>query len=60
MTWRSGIDVFTLGMTKNGGMSAELIVSFDDEASNELFFRTKRGGHVTSKMRFLSAQVAAL
>ncbi|MEM1332103.1 MAG: beta-eliminating lyase-related protein [Actinomycetota bacterium] len=59
MTWRSGIDVFTLGMTKNGGMSAELIVSFDDDASDELFFRTKRGGHVTSKMWFLSAQVEA-
>lgn len=58
-TWRSGIDVLTLGATKNGGLSAELIVSFDDEASNELHFRTKRAGHVTSKMRFQSAQVAA-
>lgn len=58
-TWRSGIDVLTLGATKNGGLSAELIVSFDDAASNELHFRTKRGGHVTSKMRFQSAQVAA-
>lgn len=58
-TWRSGIDVLTLGATKNGGMSAELIISFDDAASAELHFRTKRAGHVTSKMRFQSAQVAA-
>lgn len=58
-TWRAGIDVLTLGATKNGGLSAELIVSFDDAASEELFFRTKRAGHVTSKMRFQSAQVEA-
>lgn len=58
-TWRSGVDVLTLGATKNGGLSAELIVSFDDAASEELFFRTKRGGHVTSKMRYQSAQVEA-
>ena len=58
-TWRSGIDVMTLGATKNGGLSAELIVSFDDEASAELHFRTKRAGHVTSKMRFQSAQLLA-
>lgn len=58
-TWRAGIDVLTLGATKNGGLSAELIVSFDDDASEELFFRTKRAGHVTSKMRFQSAQVEA-
>jgi len=58
-TWRSGIDVLTLGATKNGGLSAELIVSFDDAASEELFFRTKRAGHVTSKMRYQSAQVEA-
>ena len=49
----------TLGATKNGGLSAELIVSFDDVASTELHFRTKRAGHVTSKMRYQSAQLLA-
>lgn len=59
VTWRAGIDVLTLGATKNGALSAEAIVSFDDEASAELVYRTKRAGHVTSKMRFQSAQVEA-
>lgn len=59
MTWRAGIDAFTLGATKNGAMSAEAIVTFDDSIADELVFRTKRSGHVTSKMRFQSAQLSA-
>jgi threonine aldolase len=34
-------------------------VVFDDAAAEELVYRTKRSGHVTSKMRFQSAQLAA-
>ncbi len=59
LTWRAGIDVLSLGATKNGGFSAEAIVAFDDEAAEELVFRTKRAGHVTSKMRLQSAQLIA-
>ena len=59
MTWRAGVDVVSLGATKNGAMSAEAIVCFDDRAADELVYRTKRSGHVTSKMRFQSAQVIA-
>ena len=59
MTWRAGIDVVSLGATKNGGLSAEAIVAFDDHAADELVYRTKRSGHVTSKMRFQSAQLIA-
>ena len=59
LTWRSGIDVVSLGATKNGGLSAEAIVVFDDTAADELVYRTKRAGHVTSKMRFQSAQLVA-
>lgn len=59
MTWRAGIDVVSLGATKNGALSAEAIVSFDDAVSDELVYRTKRAGHVTSKMRFQSAQLVA-
>jgi threonine aldolase len=57
LTWRAGIDAVTLGATKNGGLSAEAIVVFDDAAADELVYRTKRSGHVTSKMRFQSAQL---
>jgi threonine aldolase len=59
MTWRIGVDVLSLGATKNGALSAEAIVAFDDRAAEELVYRTKRAGHVTSKMRFQSAQLIA-
>jgi threonine aldolase len=57
MTWRAGVDIVSLGATKNGGLSAEAIVVFDAAAADELVYRTKRSGHVTSKMRFQSAQL---
>lgn len=59
LTWRAGVDAVSLGATKNGGLSAEAIVVFDDAAADELVYRTKRSGHVTSKMRFQSTQVLA-
>jgi threonine aldolase len=59
LTWRSGVDSVSLGATKNGGLSAEAIVVFDDVAADELVYRTKRSGHVTSKMRFQSTQILA-
>ena len=59
VTWRAGVDVLSLGATKNGALSTEAIVAFDDRIADELVYRTKRSGHVTSKMRFQSAQVAA-
>ena len=59
LTWRSGVDALSLGSTKNGGGSAEAIVVFDDRVADELVYRTKRAGHVTSKMRFQSAQLLA-
>ena len=59
LTWRAGVDAVSLGATKNGGLSAEAIVVFDDRAADELVYRTKRSGHVTSKMRFQSTQILA-
>lgn len=59
VTWRAGVDVLSLGATKNGALSAEAIVAFDDQVAEELVYRTKRSGHVTSKMRFQSAQLTA-
>lgn len=59
LTWRAGVDLVSLGATKNGALSTEAIVTFDDRAAAELLYRTKRAGHVTSKMRFQSAQLIA-
>ncbi len=58
-TWRAGVDVLSFGATKNGALAAEAIVSFRPDLARELAFRRKRGGHLFSKMRFLSAQLEA-
>jgi threonine aldolase len=59
LTWRAGVDVLSLGATKNGALSTDAIVSFDPRVSDELVYRVKRAGHVASKMRFQSAQLHA-
>lgn len=58
-TWKSGVDVLSLGATKNGAFAAEAVVLFDDALAAEFEFRRKRAGHLWSKMRFLSAQLLA-
>ena len=59
MTWKAGIDALCLGATKNGAMAAEAVILFDSERAWEFELRRKRGGHLFSKMRFLSAQIEA-
>ena len=59
MTWKAGVDVLCLGATKNGAMAAEAVVLFDREKAWEFELRRKRGGHLFSKMRFISAQIDA-
>ncbi|MCP3969484.1 MAG: low specificity L-threonine aldolase [Rhodobacteraceae bacterium] len=59
MTWKAGIDVLSLGGTKNGLMGVEAVVIFDPEKAWEFELRRKRGGHLFSKHRFLSAQFLA-
>lgn len=59
MTWRAGIDVLSLGGTKNGLLGAEAIVLFDPAKSWELELRRKRAGHLSSKMRYVAAQMEA-
>ena len=59
MTWRAGVDVLSLGGTKNGLLGAEAIVLFDPSKSWELELRRKRAGHLSSKMRYIAAQMEA-
>jgi len=59
MTWKAGVDVLSFGATKNGAMAAEALIFFDEKRAAECAFRRKRGGHLFSKMRFLSAQLEA-
>jgi threonine aldolase len=57
MTWQLGVDVVSFGATKNGTMTADAILSFDPALATELAYRHKRGGQLTSKMRFQTAQL---
>ena len=59
MTWRAGVDALSLGGTKNGCLGVEAVVFFDPAKAGDFGFRRKRGGHLFSKMRFLSAQMDA-
>lgn len=59
ITWRAGVDVLTLGATKNGAMAAEAVVFFDPAKAGDFEYLRKRGGHLFSKMRFVSAQLEA-
>ena len=59
MTWKAGIDVLSFGGTKNGCLGVEAVVIFDPAKAWEFELRRKRGGHLFSKHRFLSAQMDA-
>ncbi|MGA9377428.1 MAG: low specificity L-threonine aldolase [Phormidium sp.] len=59
ITWRAGVDILSFGATKNGAMAAEAVVFFKEELGKTFAFRRKRGGHLFSKMRFLSVQLEA-
>ncbi|NRA29592.1 MAG: low specificity L-threonine aldolase [Parvularculaceae bacterium] len=56
LTWRSGVDILSLGGTKNGCLCAEAVVVFDRSREEELTYRCKRAGLGTSKQRYFSAQ----
>ena len=57
MTWKRGVDVVSFGGTKNGCMGVEAVIFFDPEKAWEFELRRKRGAHLFSKHRFLSAQM---
>jgi threonine aldolase len=59
LTWKCGVDVLSLGATKNGAMAAEAVVFFDRARADSFAARRKRAGHLWSKMRFLSVQLIA-
>ncbi|WP_439153808.1 threonine aldolase family protein [Yoonia sp.] len=59
MTWRAGIDTVSFGGTKNGAVGVEACIIFDPDLAWEFELRRKRGGHLLSKHRYLSAQMQA-
>ena len=59
MSWKAGVDVLSFGGTKNGLMGVEAVILFDPKLAWEFELRRKRGGHLFSKHRYLSAQMLA-
>ena len=58
-TWKCGVDVLSLGATKNGALGAEAVIFFDPAIARDFERRRKRAGHLMPKMRFVSAQLLA-
>lgn len=56
----AGVDVLSFGGTKNGAMVGEAIVVLDPDASAGLTYLRKLDMQLSSKMRFVSAQLIAL
>ena len=59
LTWKAGVDVLSFGGTKNGLVGVEAVILFDPARAWEFELRRKRGGHLFSKHRYLSAQMEA-
>jgi threonine aldolase len=58
-TWKAGVDALSFGATKNGALCAEAVVFFNPDDVRDFEYRRKKSGHLLSKMRFVSAQLAA-
>lgn len=56
ITTDCGVDIFTLGGTKNGLMIGEAVVSLRSELSKNMKYIRKQTTQLFSKMRFISAQ----
>jgi threonine aldolase len=52
----AGLDVLSLGGTKNGLLCAEAVVFFNRDLARDFEYRRKQAGQLSSKMRFLAAQ----
>jgi len=55
----AGVDLFSLGGTKNGMLAGEAVVLLGDGRSEDLKYARKQLTQLPSKMRFVSAQFSA-
>ncbi len=60
LTAAAGVDVLSFGGTKNGLLGGEAVVFFDPALADRFRFLRKQAMQLSSKMRFLGAQFAAL
>ena len=60
LTWRVGVDVLSLGGTKNGMLGCEAVVFFNRELARDFSYRVKQSGQLASKQRYACAQWTAM
>jgi threonine aldolase len=60
LTWRAGVDVLSLGGTKNGMLSTEAVVFFNRELARDFDCRLKQSAQLAAKQRFAAAQWVGL
>jgi threonine aldolase len=60
ITHEAGVDILSLGGTKNGALMAEAVVIFDPALAEDFRFKRKRAGQTLSKQRLIAAQYEAL
>ncbi|WP_028454124.1 threonine aldolase family protein [Chitinilyticum litopenaei] len=60
LSWRAGVEVMSLGGTKQGMPVGEAIVFFEPALAEDFAYRCKQAGQLASKMRYLSAPWAGM
>jgi threonine aldolase len=60
LSWKSGVDVLSLGASKIGGGMGDTVIFFDRELAKGFDYRCKQGGQLASKMRLMTAPLLGL
>ncbi|NTU71434.1 MAG: aminotransferase class I/II-fold pyridoxal phosphate-dependent enzyme [Coriobacteriia bacterium] len=60
LTVKAGVDLVSLGGTKNGMLAGEAVVLLGDACTDTLPYVRKQSAQLASKMRFVSAQFLAM
>ena len=60
LTVDAGVDVLSLGGTKNGMLAGEAVVLLGDAHTDDLRYARKQSAQLASKMRFVAAQFIAM
>jgi len=59
LTTHTGVDILSLGGTKNGLLGGEAVLILNDELATEAAYARKQAMQLASKMRFIAAQFLA-
>jgi threonine aldolase len=60
LSWRSGVDALSFGLTKAGALAGEAVILFGQARQSSAPYLRKRAGQLFSKHRFLAAQYVAM